>query len=160
MEECFIGWPLPIEDGAAIGFHLAPRGLGFKISGMTDEQSHALHERIFEQMLEADWLASFSFTNNKGWHPTWTVKGAKRALELSRAISVLGLNRDDRAALEFTLSAQGGANPGAHLPAEYDPPLAARWLETIAELGIRIAEDDLRVLVHIILNWGGSRSHS
>jgi hypothetical protein len=126
---------------------------------MTDEQSHALHERIFERMLEADWLASFSFTNNKGWHPTWTVKGAKRALELSRAISVLGLNRDDRAALAFTALAQDGTNPGAHLPAEYDPALASRWLETIAELGIEIAEDDLRVLVHIILNWGGSRSH-
>jgi hypothetical protein len=127
---------------------------------MNDEQFHALHESIFERMLKADWLTSFSFTNDKGWHPTWTVKGAKQAAELRRIITVFGLDRQDQAAQAFSVLVQGGSAPGGKQATEFEGELARRWRQAIAELGIAVATEELSILVHIILTWGESRSHS
>ena len=120
---------------------------------MNPTEMHALHEKIFGLMLKAKWLTEFRYTDGKGWHLTWSLDGATRALELKRIISDCGLGDDGRAPIAFTVLAQGGTFPGARTSGEVDPEVCRQWRDAVTELGLEVSEDDLLVFVHVILGW-------
>ena len=119
---------------------------------MNPTEMHALHEKIFGLMLKAGWLERFTFTNDKGWHTTWSGPGAQRAILLRNIIESHRLDSDDRMPVAFTIGAQGGGF--GIIPNVTDRDVLAFWRQCREELGLELLADDCLVFVHIILGWG------
>ena len=118
----------------------------------TNDQAHALFERVFEQMLKARWLYEWSFTDGKGWKLGWTAQGAQRAVLLKKMIVAFRLANDDRAPIAFGIFLQREGPPiFSHW--RHDDEMAGFWRQCVQELFLQGDGDGLLTLVHIIVGW-------
>jgi hypothetical protein len=62
---------------------------------LTPQQMHFLHEDLFERLLVAGWLKQYTFTKGKGWHLSWTERGAHIAVRLKQLRAALDLGAAD-----------------------------------------------------------------
>lgn len=118
----------------------------------SEAQLHALHDRLFRQMMLAGWIDHFSHTKDRGWFVAWTELGAEHVACLNAISESFGLCADDRAPTAFDIVCNGGDFPGF----SGNPPEAAAafWRARVAELKIVQDPDELLVLVHIAKEWG------
>ena len=122
------------------------------IRRMTKSEIEAGLNRTLEAMLEAGWLESFTFTEEKGFVPFWTPGGVDHARHLKALFGSLRLNADDRLPMAFCIFCQGAA------------PAVADWAgmpEEVRALVGQCAEalnlkdgDDYLFFVHTILMFG------
>lgn len=122
--------------------------------GFTDAQMKTLFTGVMDLMVQARWLRSYTFTEGKGYHLTWTEAGAERACVLKKIADTFQLESDDRAPLVFDSYAHGSPlPPGAAIKGELDQNILAYWRESVAQLTLPRDEDHLLALVHIATGW-------
>ena len=110
--------------------------------------------RILDLMLKAGWLHHHAYTEGKGFHLAWSVKGAARASGLSRIIQGCSLDEGDKTPLVFDILAYGERLPsGFSFLGDAPDEEKAAWREAVAELGLRGDEDGLLAMVHIVEGW-------
>lgn len=150
---------------------------------MTQTPMDRLFESIFERMLKAGWLHSFTFTKNKGWHLTWNTDGGLIAMEINSWIKALGLDTtDERPLMAYEFAHGRSPHPTsnsetvngflkrlvsagfAHHAAFTNGICEIAWTPAgvvfcdkfvayVADLGIGADEDLLLTLVHAISGW-------
>ena len=119
----------------------------------TKDESKELFTRVMDRMVEARWLKSYTFTDGKGYHLTWTEAGTERALSLKKIAESFRLIDDDRAALGFDVLAHGDSLLPFMRPYKLDESVAGFWRESIEQVGLHGDQDGLLALVHIIIGW-------
>jgi hypothetical protein len=165
---------------------------GLLLAGWTLRMDHSATDKlfadVFERMLKAGWLESFTFTDGKGWHLTWGTDGGSLAVSLKRWIDLLGLDQaDERPVLAYVIASGLGLHPdsspetvngflallmGANMvtDARFNGGVAvvkwtvlgeqfrAEYVPAIETLGIEDDFDRILVWVHAIEGWAPSES--
>lgn len=73
----------------------------------TAAEIRAMHEDILGRMLDAGWLKRFTFTEGKGFHVTWTPKGALSAIQIKHWYKLLSQG-DATTSIELALPLADG----------------------------------------------------
>src|SRR5262249_42515671 len=132
------------ERGAGAGVESREGFWGLRISNrrtsvapmLTDAEMQGQFASMMDRMLVARWLLCYTFTDGKGYHLTWTVLGAERAVRLKEIAEAFRLKGDDRAPLMFDQVAKGESLPHeTSFSGDLDNATANFWCESVRQLG-------------------------